>query len=58
LRALAYFVRGVDAIPDHLPHGFDDDMREFKLLAERAATVFGTFEGFQECERHRKRARN
>lgn len=44
LRALAYFIREGDAIPDHLPHGFDDDMREFRELAERASEVFVVFE--------------
>lgn len=47
LRALAYFVQEGDAIPDHLPHGFDDDMREFKGLAERANDLFGVFEAVQ-----------
>ncbi|MFO1499104.1 MAG: hypothetical protein U1G07_12040 [Verrucomicrobiota bacterium] len=47
LRALAYFVRGVDAIPDHLPHGFDDDMREFQELADRASGLFDMFEAVQ-----------
>ncbi len=46
LRALAYFVRENDAIPDHLPEGFDDDMREFESLAERAEELFGRFECF------------
>ena len=44
LRALAYFVREGDAIPDHLPHGYDDDMREFRLLGERASQLFDVFE--------------
>lgn len=44
LRALAYFVRETDAIPDHLPHGFDDDIREFAQLAEQAGTLFTIFE--------------
>lgn len=47
LRALAYFVREGDAIPDHLPHGFDDDTREFRELAERASEVFTVFEALQ-----------
>ncbi len=46
LRALAYFVRENDAIPDHLPEGFDNDMREFEALAERAEDLFGPFEYF------------
>jgi hypothetical protein len=57
LRALAYFVREGDAIPDHLPHGFDDDMREFEALAERAGALFGLFETVQAAERHRRRGR-
>jgi hypothetical protein len=44
LRALAYFVRDGDAIPDHLPHGFDDDMREFQELAEKASVLLAAFE--------------
>jgi hypothetical protein len=44
LRALAYFVRAGDAIPDHLPHGFDDDMREFRGFAKKASSVFSRFE--------------
>jgi hypothetical protein len=44
LRALAYFVREGDAIPDHLPHGFDDDQREFAELAEQAGVVLTIFE--------------
>ncbi len=47
LRALAYFVREGDAIPDHLPGGFDDDMREFQVLAEQANELFSTFEAVQ-----------
>jgi hypothetical protein len=47
LRALAYLVREGDAIPDHLPGGFDDDMREFQALAMRADTVFTVFQGLQ-----------
>jgi len=47
LRALAYFVREGDAIPDHLPHGFDDDRREFSELAEDAGVVFSAFEAWQ-----------
>jgi hypothetical protein len=54
LRALAYFVREGDAIPDHLPHGFDDDMREFSELAEQAGVVFSAFEARQKLERRRR----
>jgi hypothetical protein len=55
LRALAYFVREGDAIPDHLPHGFDDDMREFRELAERASEVFTVFEALHQAG-HKPRA--
>ncbi len=47
LRALAYFISEKDAIPDHLPAGFDDDMREFQTLSERAGELFGLFETLQ-----------
>jgi hypothetical protein len=47
LRALAYFIREGDAIPDHLPHGYDDDMREFSQLAQRAGELFSLFETLQ-----------
>lgn len=43
-RALAYFVQGSDAIPDHEPTGFDDDHREFRDLALRAEAVLAHFE--------------
>jgi uncharacterized membrane protein YkvA (DUF1232 family) len=51
LRALAYFVRDGDAIPDHLPHGYDDDMREFQLLAKQATDLFSVFEAVQSTRR-------
>ena len=44
LRALAYFVKEGDAIPDHLPEGLDDDMREFEGLADRASGLFLRFQ--------------
>jgi hypothetical protein len=44
IRALAYFVKTSDAIPDHLPKGFDDDHREFKQLAEEACFFLLHFE--------------
>ena len=44
LRALAYFLKEGDAIPDHLPAGFDDDMREFSELAQRTTDLFDRFE--------------
>ncbi len=43
-RALAYFVRTGDAIPDHEPTGFDDDHREFRDLAQRAELMLAHFE--------------
>ena len=43
-RALAYFVKSGDAIPDHLPTGFDDDHREFADLARRAELLLAHFE--------------
>ena len=43
-RALAYFVRTGDAIPDHEPTGFDDDHREFRDLAQRAELLLAHFE--------------
>jgi hypothetical protein len=48
-RALAYFVRSGDAIPDHEPTGFDDDHREFRDLAQRAELLLAHFEA------HRRR---
>ena len=48
-RALAYFVRTGDAIPDHEPTGFDDDHREFSDLAQRAESMLAHFEA------HRRR---
>lgn len=54
LRALAYFVREGDAIPDHLPHGFDDDMREFAEMARGADAILHTFEARQIHEARRR----
>jgi hypothetical protein len=54
LRALAYFIREDDAIPDHLPGGLEDDMREFRDLEERANLLFTVFEaGYGEWPRSR-----
>lgn len=50
-RALAYFVKTYDAIPDHFADGFDDDHREFRELEERLA---GTLLHFEVWEQHRK----
>jgi hypothetical protein len=49
-RALAYFVKSGDAIPDHEPTGFDDDHREFRDLAQRAELLLAHFEA------HRRRS--
>ena len=49
-RALAYFVKAGDAIPDHEPTGFDDDHREFRDLAQRAELLLAHFEA------HRRRS--
>jgi hypothetical protein len=49
-RALAYFVKSEDAIPDHEPTGFDDDHREFRDLAQRAELLLTHFEA------HRRRS--
>jgi hypothetical protein len=47
LRALAYLLSEDDAIPDHLPDGFDDDMREFQSLANHAGALLAAFESRQ-----------
>jgi hypothetical protein len=49
-RALAYFVKSGDAIPDHEPTGFDDDHREFRDLAQRAELLLAHFDA------HRRRS--
>lgn len=43
-KALAYFLRGADAIPDDQPGGLADDFREFQEFGERAATLLIEFE--------------
>lgn len=43
-RALAYFVKTHDAIPDHFADGFDDDHREFKALEEKLGGLLAHFE--------------
>src|SRR5262245_20652765 len=53
-RALAYFVKNGDAIPDHEPTGFDDDHREFRDLAQRAELLLAHFEAFRRV-RHKPR---
>jgi len=47
LRALAYLLSAYDAIPDDLPNGFDDDMREFQDLATHAGALFEIFESWE-----------
>jgi hypothetical protein len=51
-RALAYFVKSQDAIPDHYEDGFEDDHREFRQLEERLA---GTLIHFDVWQQHRQR---
>ncbi|MBK9139864.1 MAG: hypothetical protein IPM17_14030 [Verrucomicrobia bacterium] len=51
-RALAYFVKSEDAIPDHHEDGFEDDHREFRQLEKRLAGTLIHFEAWYE---HRKR---
>ncbi len=53
-RALAYFVRGKDAIPDHEPTGFDDDHREFRELAKRAELLLAHFEAHHKMHKGRR----
>ena len=42
-RALAYFVKANDAIPDHFADGFDDDHREFKRLETKLGGMLDHF---------------
>ncbi len=49
-------MREGDAIPDNLPHGFDDDMREFGELAEQAGAVFTVFEALQWRSKRKRNA--
>ncbi len=46
-QALAYFVSGQDAIPDHFEDGFEDDHREFTALADRLGPVLDHFSAWQ-----------
>lgn len=46
VKALAYFLRGLDAIPDHEPGGLQDDLREFREFAERAADLLTQYEAW------------
>ncbi len=46
-QALAYFVSGQDAIPDHFADGFEDDHREFTALADRLGPVLDHFSAWQ-----------
>lgn len=43
-RALAYFVKNGDAIPDHFEDGFEDDHREFVRMGERLGVLLDHFE--------------
>ncbi len=43
-KALAYFLRGADAIPDDQPGGLNDDFREFREFSEGAAGLLLEFE--------------
>jgi hypothetical protein len=52
-RALAYFVKTHDSIPDHYEDGFDDDHREFRSLEDRLA---GTLVHFEAWHQHRSAA--
>ena len=49
-RALSYFVKTHEAIPDHFEDGFDDDHREFVDLGDRLGVLMDHFEVWQ---RHR-----
>lgn len=43
-RALAYFVRTGDSIPDHFEDGFEDDHREFVSLGNRLGALLDKFD--------------
>ncbi|MBL9137266.1 MAG: hypothetical protein JNK85_15445 [Verrucomicrobiales bacterium] len=45
-RALAYFVKNGDAIPDHFEDGFEDDHREFVEMGEKLGVMLDHFEGW------------
>ena len=46
VKALAYFLRGLDAIPDEEPGGLHDDLREFREFTERAAGLLLRYEAW------------
>lgn len=46
-RAIAYFVKAGDAIPDHFEDGLEDDHREFVELGERLGGMLEHFEIWQ-----------
>lgn len=46
VKALAYFLRGLDAIPDDEPGGLHDDLREFREFSERAAELLLRYEAW------------
>lgn len=52
-RALAYFVKNSDAIPDHFEDGFEDDHREFVLMGERLGVLLDHFEAWNRKRKSR-----
>ncbi|MCC6234696.1 MAG: hypothetical protein IT580_18785 [Verrucomicrobiales bacterium] len=52
-RAIAYFVKAGDAIPDHFEDGLEDDHREFVALGEKLGGMLEHFEAWQEIRRRR-----
>lgn len=52
-RALAYFVKCGDAIPDHFADGYEDDHREFAEMAKRLGVVLDRFELWRRHQRPR-----
>lgn len=45
-RALAYFIKAGDAIPDHFADGFEDDHREFVEMGRRLGALLDHFEAW------------
>ncbi|MCC7376775.1 MAG: hypothetical protein IT581_19100 [Verrucomicrobiales bacterium] len=52
-RALAYFVKNGDAIPDHFEDGFEDDHREFVEMGEKLGVLLDHFEAWQRKRKSR-----
>lgn len=52
-RALAYFIKNGDAIPDHFEDGFEDDHREFVRLGERLGVMLDHFEAWHRHQSQR-----